>query len=309
MDVDLVALAGPLMASPLLYPLLVGLSSLDGVLPMVPSEAVILAAGVFAHGGSPNLGLVIVATAVGVLIGDHLAYGLGRSVLGPRLVRRSTHVSRAVAAASKHLDRHALLLIVASRFLSGGRVTMNLACGTARLPLSRFSPASGIAALAWAAYTAGLGFLGGAAFAENPLLGIVVGIGLSVVFAGILDLLRRRTGRRTDRPEDSAGPGPADRERHCAASLAPPVVRCARHRSPAHRTIWPVARSAGTSSDFEAAKDHSAIALSDASRRATHGLSISSIALEHPGLTIEGLAPQAQAAAADISRLLGARGV
>lgn len=38
----------------------------------------------------------------------------------------------------------------------------------------------------------------------------------------------------------------------------------------------------------------------------THGLSVSSIALEHPGTTIEQFAPQAIAAANEISRLLGA---
>lgn len=40
--------------------------------------------------------------------------------------------------------------------------------------------------------------------------------------------------------------------------------------------------------------------------RVTHGLSISSIALEHPGRSIEEMAPQAISAATEISRLLGA---
>lgn len=44
----------------------------------------------------------------------------------------------------------------------------------------------------------------------------------------------------------------------------------------------------------------------DHTGRVTHGLSISSIALEHPGTSIEGFAPEAMAAAAEISRLLGA---
>lgn len=189
---DLMTLVDPLMTSPLLYPLLAALSSLDGVLPMIPSEAAVLTAGVFAHAGTPSLVLVVLATALGVFAGDHLAYGLSRSVLGPRLIGRSRRVSRAVAAAGRQLDHRAGPLIVISRFLPGGRVTMNAACGTARLPLSRFSPASAIAALAWAAYTAGLGFLGGAAFVENPLLGLAAGLGLSFAFGGIVELIRRR---------------------------------------------------------------------------------------------------------------------
>lgn len=44
----------------------------------------------------------------------------------------------------------------------------------------------------------------------------------------------------------------------------------------------------------------------DYTGRAVHGLSISSISLEHPGRSIEVFAPQAIAAAAEISALLGA---
>ncbi|WP_172979678.1 IclR family transcriptional regulator [Agromyces agglutinans] len=47
----------------------------------------------------------------------------------------------------------------------------------------------------------------------------------------------------------------------------------------------------------------------DHTGRATHGLSISSIALEHPGSSIEALAPEAIAAARELSRLLGASAV
>jgi membrane-associated protein len=200
MVLDLLTVVGPLMTSPVLYPLLTGLSSLDGVLPMVPSEAAVLTAGVFAHTGTPNLWVVVVATALGVFAGDHLAYGLSRSVFGPRLINRSKHVSQAVGAASRQLDRRAGLLIVTSRFLPGGRVTMNAACGTARLPLSRFSPASAVAALAWAAYMAGIGFLGGAAFVENPLLALAVGIGLSIGLGSVIELIRRRVGIGRPRP-------------------------------------------------------------------------------------------------------------
>jgi membrane-associated protein len=195
LSMDLLTMLDPVMTSPLLYPLLTGMAGLDGILPMIPSEAVILAAGVFAHAGTPSLALVIIATALGVFIGDHLAYGLSRSVLGPRLINRSAYARRAVAAAGRQLDRRAGLLIVTSRFLPGGRVAVNAACGTARLPLSRFSPASAIAALAWAAYIAGLGYLGGAAFVENPVLGLAAGLGLSFAFGGIVELIRRRSGR------------------------------------------------------------------------------------------------------------------
>ena len=201
-----------MLTSPVLYPLLTVLTSADGVLPMIPSEAAVLAAGVYA----PSLLLVIVATALGVFIGDHLAYGLARSVLGPRLISRSRRIRTAVEAAGRHLDRGAGPLIVTSRFLPGGRVTMNLAAGTTGVPLSTFSPASAVAAAAWAAYTVGLGYVGGATFAGNPLLGFAVGLGLSFVLGGLMEMARRRSNARraarartvSNRPVRSGVPAP-----------------------------------------------------------------------------------------------------
>ncbi len=218
---DLMSLADPVMTSPLLYPLLAVLGSLDGVVPVIPSEAAVLGAGVFARTGTPSLLLVVVATAVGVFIGDHLAYGLSRSASGPRLLGRSPRVGRAVAAAGRRLEGRAGLLIVMSRFVPGGRVTMNVAAGTTGLPLSRFSPASAIAALAWAAYVAGLGVLGGAVFVENPLLGIAVGLGLSSLLGGAVELIRRRLTLGIARP---AGAGKRRLRASVAATTAAGVL-------------------------------------------------------------------------------------
>lgn len=76
------------------------------------------------------------------------------------------------------------------------------------------------------------------------------------------------------------------------------------------RRVLDVVRARGFALDLGENEDGTvcvAAAIHDSTGRATHGLSISSIALEHPGLSIEALAPQAAAAAADISRLLGHR--
>jgi membrane-associated protein len=207
---DLMSLLGPVMTSPLLYPLLAALVSLDGVVPVIPSEAAVLTAGVFSRTGTPDLLLVIAAAALGVFVSDHLVYGLSRSAFGPRLLGRFPRLGRAVAAAGQQLESRIGPLIVISRFLPGGRLTMNVASGTTRVPLSRFSPASALAAVAWATYHAGLGTLGGAAFATNPLLGLASGVALSLVAGGIVEVIRRRHCRRTTRPTGAPRPRPAD---------------------------------------------------------------------------------------------------
>jgi membrane-associated protein len=141
---DLMAMIDPMMTSAWLYPAVFVLTTLDGFLPMIPGEAVVLTAGVFAAAsGAPNLPLVIVSAAAGVWVGDHIAYALGRSVLGSKLVMRSRRLRQAAAAAGRQLDRRGGGLIVTSRFIPGGRYTMNVVSGMTRFPLARFSPAAG----------------------------------------------------------------------------------------------------------------------------------------------------------------------
>jgi membrane-associated protein len=190
---ELMAMVDPMMTSAWLYPAVFLLTTLDGIVPLIPSEAVVLAAGVFAAAANgPDLPLVIAAAAAGVFVGDHLAYAMGRTVLGSKLVRRSGRLRKAAAVAHRQLDRHGAPLIVTSRFVPGGRFTINLVSGMVRFPLRRFSPAAAVAAVGWAGYTVALGVLGGTAFAANPLLGLALGFGLSLGVTGVVELIRRR---------------------------------------------------------------------------------------------------------------------
>ena len=51
---------------------------LDAILPVVPSETVVITAGVVAAGGDLRLGLIIVMAAGGAFAGDNFAYFPGR---------------------------------------------------------------------------------------------------------------------------------------------------------------------------------------------------------------------------------------
>jgi membrane protein DedA with SNARE-associated domain len=66
------------MSSPWIYPLLFALAAVDGFFPLVPSETSVIAAGVFAAAGDPNLQLVILAAGLGAFAGDQVSYTVGR---------------------------------------------------------------------------------------------------------------------------------------------------------------------------------------------------------------------------------------
>ncbi|WP_133879282.1 DedA family protein [Paractinoplanes brasiliensis] len=182
-----------LMTSPVVYLVVLVLALLDAFLPIVPAETVVIAAAVFAVSGIPSLPLIIVLAAVGAFIGDHIGYALGRLL---RTRRRDGRLARLAGRVGPHLHRRGGALIIAGRFVPGGRTAVVTAGGATGYPLRRFSLFTGIAAVVWATYSGLVGYLGGAAFESNPALGLATGLGLALAITALSELGRRLWGRR-----------------------------------------------------------------------------------------------------------------
>jgi len=181
---------------------------LDGFVPPVPSETIVVALGAVAsaHSDMTLILLVIVTATVGAWCGDVLVYLLGRrfDITHWRILsgRRSQD---ALGWARNAIDRNALGLIVAARYVPVGRVAVNLTAGSVRLQARRFLPAAALAAFAWATYTTLLGALAGRWLDGHPgyaaLVGIVAGL---AVGTGIDWVIRTWRGRRARRREGVA---------------------------------------------------------------------------------------------------------
>jgi membrane-associated protein len=85
--IDWLGLAESLITSPWLYAVLIAVSFLDSFLPLIPSEPVVIVAGVYAGTGQTDIVLVIAATTLGAFLGDLLPYTVGR-LLGARVLAR-----------------------------------------------------------------------------------------------------------------------------------------------------------------------------------------------------------------------------
>lgn len=75
------SVANAVSGSPWTYLLLAAVCAGDAVFPVLPSETVVIAAAVLAAQGHLDIVLVVIAAAVGALVGDNTAYGVGRSGL------------------------------------------------------------------------------------------------------------------------------------------------------------------------------------------------------------------------------------
>ncbi|TDB70996.1 DedA family protein, partial [Micromonospora sp. KC721] len=190
------------VASPWVFLVIFAVTAVDAFFPAVPSETVVITAGVFAASGEPGLVAVIAAATLGALVGDHVSYAIGRGGGAHRLARLPAGSRRRASSdwARRAVARRGGSILATSRFVPGGRTAVTLTMGAVRYPLSRFLLFDALAALTWGTYCGLLGYFGGLAFERDPLRGLLVGLGLSLAVTGLLELtrwLRRRAHRRT----------------------------------------------------------------------------------------------------------------
>jgi membrane-associated protein len=182
--------------SPLTYGVLFLVSALDAFFPLVPSETAVIAAGTVAGAGGLLLYLVIPAAALGAFVGDNISYGLG-ALFGERAAKRlfsGAKGRRRLRKAQRLLDRYGAIVIIAARFIPGGRTVTTFAAGTLDMTWRRFLLYDAIAATVWAVYAGMIGFLGGSAFREDIWKALTLGFGIALAVTGAIELVRRLRG-------------------------------------------------------------------------------------------------------------------
>ncbi len=170
----------------------------DSVIPIVPSETMIIIGGVAAGQGHQELALVMAAGALGAFIGDNLAYQLGMSAEGflRRTILRGAGGERRLAWATRQLEVRGGLLLVTARFIPGGRTAITVASGVTRQPRRRFMAWDALAATLWATYAASLGYFGGRTFEDNHTLAFGIAFGVAVSLTVLIEVIRWLHGRR-----------------------------------------------------------------------------------------------------------------
>jgi membrane-associated protein len=179
------------------YALVFALATLDVLAPILPSESVVVAAAALSASGRLNVGVVAVAAAAGALLGDNLAYLCGR-MLDSRMRRwlQATPRRRERLEWAEHqLDRRGGTIIVGSRFVPGGRTVTMLAAGLLEMPWRRFVARDLAAAAIWALYGTAIGYFGGTAFEDEPVVGVGIALALALVAGAAIEGGRRLLGR------------------------------------------------------------------------------------------------------------------
>ncbi|MEV4494690.1 DedA family protein [Micromonospora arborensis] len=216
---DLIHLLHETMSSPWVYLAIFAIAVLDGFFPVVPSETAVITAGVFAASGAPYLPAVILVAAAGALVGDHVSYAIGRAG-GARLLDRLPPDGRRRAAADwarRGITTRGGLILTVARYVPGGRTAVTLTMGAVHYPRRRFLAFDALAAGSWGLYSALVGYVGGLAFEQDPLRGLLFGLGLALTVTLIVEVVRwlrghrRRTARVGEPGADAVSAGGVSR--------------------------------------------------------------------------------------------------
>jgi membrane protein DedA with SNARE-associated domain len=82
-------------------------------------------------------------------------------------------------------------IILASRFVPGGRTATMISAGLVGLPWRRFAAYDLAACVLWAVYASVIGLVGGKAFADEPLRALALAFGLAAALTLLLEGGRR----------------------------------------------------------------------------------------------------------------------
>ena len=172
------------------------------VMPFLPGDSLLFAAGTFAALGSFKVGWLILALSAAAIIGDTVNYWIGHYV-GPKVFSRE----KARFFKKEHLDRthafyekHGGKTIIIARFVPIIRSFAPFVAGIGRMSYGRFLAFNVIGGVGWVVLLVGAGyFFGNIPFVKKNFSLAILAIILISTVPIVTEYLRHRK-RKPDRP-------------------------------------------------------------------------------------------------------------
>ena len=179
-------------SSPWFYLIIYVIAVLDSILPVVPSETLVIIGGVSAGLGDLSIIFVVLAAGLGAFTGDNMSSLIGRRASGgiTRRYERTEKGRRRLQTVIEQIHERGGLLLITARFIPGGRTILTLSCGITRQDRRWYMGWIAAAASIWALYASLLGFIGGKTFEENHTLAFVVAFVTAVSVTVLIEVIR-----------------------------------------------------------------------------------------------------------------------
>ena len=176
----------------------------DAVIPIFPGETTLSAASTLAAAGELNLGSIMVAGALGAIVGDSSLFWIARkssAKFQPQLDKALENEK--VRIAWDALQRSPGLLIVAGRYVPGMRFVVNASMGMSDIAYRRFLGWSVVSGILWSVYTCALAYYVATSLAGFPLASLVISSAITAGALGLVFYVARSKKRKAEQGEQT----------------------------------------------------------------------------------------------------------
>lgn len=172
------------------YALLFAFVSFDAIIPIFPSESLLNTASTLIAQGASDLEVwrLIVAGALGAIVGDSALYWISRTVLRKFIADRVEQAEKneKVAQSLRVLGNQAGMLIVFGRFVPGMRFVVGATMGLTRYSYPRFLLWDSIGSVSWAAFTCVSSYLVASVIDDRPVVSVLVSVVITTALLAAL---------------------------------------------------------------------------------------------------------------------------
>jgi membrane protein DedA with SNARE-associated domain len=169
----------------------------DAVVPVLPGETTLNTAATLAAQGKLELGWVMVAGALGAVLGDSALYWLAHFARNRVQTRLDALLENdKVRRAMDLIGSTASALLVFGRYVPGMRFVVNASLGLAHHPYRDFVKWSALGGVLWSVYICSVAYLVGTALVDSPIAAIVVSAVASSIIVAIGFVIVARRIRR-----------------------------------------------------------------------------------------------------------------
>lgn len=178
--------------SPWFYLAIFAIAAFDSVIPIVPSETTVILGGIAAGQGHLFIVAVIFVGALGAFLGDNVAYQLGfrASDFLKRTLFKSDAGRDRLERASNQIEKRGGPLLITARFIPGGRTALTCSSGITKQPIDWFLKWDAVAAVLWATYAGGLGYIFGEQFKDDHTKAFFLAFGAALGITALIEILR-----------------------------------------------------------------------------------------------------------------------
>ncbi len=126
----------------------------------LPEEIVLIVGGYLASLGFLRLPLLIPVALLGTLVGDNIAFWIGRKrgIFFFKPIARFLFATKRIAKAQQEFHKHSAWMVFSARFLVGVRFLGPILAGASQMPWKRFQFYNFLGAIIWIPAMTGVGY-------------------------------------------------------------------------------------------------------------------------------------------------------